>query len=335
MNACEMVKAAVEHKETGMAPYRIDWTFEAFNMYSSRIMARYSTPGIRHLLEKGVLDEYEALQLAIGNHVYSPSPTMPWWDWYEIPDEYFTSNEPPGYFPKTIGTGNYEATIEKIRICKELTGCYILVLYYGSHFEKANTCRGPENLYADIAANPGFLKGLLDYIVSKNLVMLENIIHIPEIDGILVGGDWGSQKTTIMSPEAWRELIMPGEKREYDMIKSGGKHVWIHSCGNIEALFPMLIEIGLQVVNPVQPECMDIYRLKRDFGDKLAFWGGISTQSTLPYGTPEDVKAETRRVVTEMSRGGGYIAAPAQHIQADVPYENICALIDTLKEFSN
>jgi uroporphyrinogen decarboxylase len=87
--------------------------------------------------------------------------------------------------------------------------------------------------------------------------------------------------------------------------------------------------MGVDALNPVQPECMDIYELKAKFGDKITFWGGISTQQTLPYGTPEEVVAETKRVTRALAKNGGYIIAPSQEIQSDVPFENLCALIDT------
>jgi len=331
MNAKEIVKAAVEHRETGKVPYCIDFDKDGFNLYAEPLMKRYGSPRINKLLEKGIITQYEAVSLAIGNHVFSLR--MPWWEWYQLPEEYLTSHEPPDYLPKTIGTGSYEDSLEKIKAVKEYAECYILIRYYGSHSEKAMLARGSENFYADTAASFDYCKRLLDYIISKNIVMLDNIIHIPEIDGIMIGGDWGTQKASIFNPEVWRKLVLPGEKIEYDLIKSGGKHVWIHSCGNIAALIPMLVDIGLEVLNPVQPECMDIYKLKREYGNNLSFWGGISTQRTLPSGSVDEVIAETRHVITEMSRGGGYITAPSQHIQTDVSFENVCAIIDTAKEF--
>lgn len=164
--------------------------------------------------------------------------------------------------------------------------------------------------------------------------MLENIVNIPGIDGILLGSDWGSQKDLLMSPDIWRELIRPGEEREYKLIHDAGLDVWVHSCGDIQRIFPDLAEMGVDVLNPLQPECMDIERIKREFGDKIAFWGGISTQQILPYGTCEEVREETKRVASLLSQNGGYITAPSQEIQKDVPFENLCALIDTAKELA-
>jgi uroporphyrinogen decarboxylase len=117
-------------------------------------------------------------------------------------------------------------------------------------------------------------------------------------------------------------------------VHEAGKDVWLHSCGKIEAILDDLIEMGVDVLNPVQPECMDIYRLKDKYGSRITFWGGISTQQTLPYGTPDEVRAEVDRVVTTMSRGGGYITSPAQDLQADVPLENVLALIEQARSYA-
>jgi len=127
-------------------------------------------------------------------------------------------------------------------------------------------------------------------------------------------------------------MIRPGEQKEYDLVHAYGKDVWVHSCGHIEPLIPHLVEMGLDVLNPVQPEAMDIARLKRDFGDRLTFWGALSTQQTLPFGTPDRVRSEARRVRDLMSRGGGYIFSPAQSVQGDVPIENIVALVEVARE---
>jgi uroporphyrinogen decarboxylase len=91
--------------------------------------------------------------------------------------------------------------------------------------------------------------------------------------------------------------------------------------------------MGVDVLHPIQPECMDINDMKKKFGDRLTFWGGISTQQTLPYGTPDEVRSETRKVILEMSRGGEYIASPAQGVQADVPVENMLALMEEIRQF--
>lgn len=257
---------------------------------------------------------------------------IPWWTWHELEADWRGCDVPTS--PATVvGTGpSYSDCIETIQRRSAEDGKYVLVMVYGSHWEKAYFSRGIENFLADMAGEPAFAQALLDRIIEKNLVMLENILHIPEVDGVLLGSDWGTQCDLIMSPSTWEEMIRPGEQREYDLIHSYGKDVWIHSCGNVEKILPSLVEMGVDVLNPLQPECMDIAAIKAAYGEELAFWGGISTQQTLPFGTPQAVRDEARAVRVLLSRGGGYIFSPAQELQGDVPPENMVALIEVAQE---
>ena len=128
------------------------------------------------------------------------------------------------------------------------------------------------------------------------------------------GDDWGKQRGLHHGAGPWREFIKPRIRQMYGLVKARGKHVFIHSCGKVDELFPDLIECGVDVFNPFQPEVMDVYEMKRGYGDALASIGGISTQKTLPYGTPAEVRDEVRRLARRVGRDGGYIAAPAHDI---------------------
>ena len=264
----------------------------------------------------------------LDNDIIQVSP--PWWGWDNLGPEW-KSMLPPSSPPGVKGNGSYPEFRDKLKMLRDHSDKYILVMIYGSHFEKANSARGIENFLADMAGDPPFAQKLLNKIIDRNMVMLENFLGCPEIDGVLLGSDWGTQLDLIMSPDTWEAMIRPGEQREYDLVHGYGKDVWVHSCGCVTKAIPSLIDMGLDVLNPVQPECMDLAMLKRDFGDKLTFWGGVSTQKDLPYGTPEQVRAEARRVRDLMSVDGGYILSPAQQLQIDVPVENILALIDVAK----
>ncbi len=330
MTKRELVKSAIKHENTGKVPSCIHLAGDGIEKYTDLLYERYKTPVAKKLYENGKLNKYDAVRLAIGNDVFPVEP--PWWGWYGLTDADF-GYEIPLKLPRTIGYGpSVNELSEKMKMIKEETGCYILIQIFGSHFEKAYFSRGIENFLADMAGEPDYAQALLDKIIDKNLVMIENIIYLPEIDGVLLGSDWGSQKSLLMSPESWRKMIAPGEKKEYDLIHDAGKDVWVHSCGCIDAIIPDLTEMGLDVLNPVQPECMDISFLKSEYGNRLTFWGGISTQRTLPYGTPEEVAAETHATIELMSKNGGYITSSSQEIQADVPYENLCAMIDAALE---
>ena len=326
MTRYERVKAAICHETADHVPSCIHLAGDGAAAYMDRLYDRYTDQRIRDLCRKGKLSRQHATYYGMGNHVLPVG--CPWWGWHDLPPSDFAPDA-PDHLPKTRGYGSYDALCETVQNIKEHTDAYVLITIWGSHFEKANFARGIENFLADLAGEPEYAQRLLDFIIHKNLVMLENIVHIPGIDGILLGSDWGSQKDLLMSPATWREMIAPGEQKEYDLIHEAGPDVWVHSCGDIRKIMPDLSQMGVDVLNPIQPECMDIYKLKDDFGQKMTFWGGISTQHTLPYGTPEEVAHETRQIAAYMGRNGGFITAPSQEIQADVPFENLCALIDT------
>ena len=330
MHKREYMKESIAHRAPARVPFMIHLTGDAMELYGDRLLEEYPNPDALKAMEEGHITRAQAINLSIGN--YGIGVSGPWWDWYEVPDSYQEPDAPVS-LPKTKGTGSYPDFERQVHFLRNNFDCYITAFYYGSHFEKANFARGIENFLADLAGEPEFAEQILSTIIRKNMVMLENMVYNPEIDGVLLGSDWGSQKTLLMSPSIWRDMIQPGEQQEYDLIHGAGKDVWIHSCGNIVQVLPELVKMGVNVLNPVQPECMDIGALKRDFGASLTFWGGISTQQTLPYGTPDEVKKETQQVIESMGEKGGYITAPAQEIQGDVPYENLKALIDTARYY--
>lgn len=330
MNRYERIKAAMAHKEADKIPSCIHLARDGWEAYSDKLFDRYVNDDLKALYSEGKISRQHAIYYGMGNHVLTVTP--PWWNWYDLPREYHEDYDSPDYLPKTIGTGSYTEFANTVKNLKKHTDAYVLVTIWGSHFEKANFARGIENFLADLAGDPEYAQKMLDFIIAKNMVMLENIVNMPDIDGILLGSDWGSQNDLLMSPECWRTMIAPGEKKEYELIHSAGKDVWVHSCGDIRKIFSDITDMEVDVLNPIQPECMDVYKLKKDYGDKITFWGGISTQRTLPYGTPAEVEAETRKITEALSVNGGYIIAPSQEIQADVPFENLCALIDTAKK---
>ena len=200
-----------------------------------------------------------------------------------------------------------------------------------SLFERAWTLRGMEQLLVDMIADPPFVEALFEKITEWNLCMIDRMCEFP-LDAIHTGDDWGSQHGLIMGPKLWRKFIKPQVKRMFERSKSHGKWVSIHSCGDIREILGDLIDVGLDMFNPFQPEVMDVEKVKREFGKHLTFHGGISTQRTLPYGTPDDVRDEVRRRIETIGKDGGYICAPAHGIPGDVPVENMVALIETLQD---
>ena len=195
-----------------------------------------------------------------------------------------------------------------------------------SLYERAWTMRGMEDLMMDMIENPGFVHEFMRTIAEHNIARLEHALTF-DIDAVQFGDDWGQQQGLIMGPAHWHEFIYPQLKRMYAVAKDAGKFVAIHSCGDVDELFDDLVAIGLNCFNPFQPEVMDVEALMRQYRGRLAFHGGLSTQKTLPYGTVEDVRQETRWLL-ELGREGGYIFAPAHAVEGDVPLENMLAFIE-------
>ncbi|MFW5870067.1 MAG: uroporphyrinogen decarboxylase family protein [Candidatus Sumerlaeota bacterium] len=195
-----------------------------------------------------------------------------------------------------------------------------------SLYERAWTLRGMENLMMDFISHPDFVHALLGAIADYNIAQIEKALDY-DIDAVYFGDDWGQQHGLQMGAHYWHEFIYPQLKRMYGVARDAGKYVTIHSCGDVDELFDDLIAIGLNMFNPFQPEVMDVQTLLPKYRGRLAFHGGLSTQKTLPYGTPEDVREETRMLL-DLGAEGGYVFAPAHAVEGDVPLENMLAFID-------
>ncbi len=198
-------------------------------------------------------------------------------------------------------------------------------------FERAWTLRGLENLLMDMVEHPAFVHELLDAILEWNLKIIAGTGRY-DLDAMLFGDDWGQQHGLIMGPQMWREFIKPRAAAEYKACKDAGMRVLIHSCGDVSEIFDDLIEIGVQMFNPFQPEVMDILDIKRRYGDRISFFGGMSTQRTLPGADTEQVRDKTRWLCDTIGAGGGYVFSPAHDIPGDVPAENMAAMVEELKK---
>lgn len=195
-----------------------------------------------------------------------------------------------------------------------------------SLFERAWTLRGLEAMYMDFVENPQFVHELLNRIADYNIAQVNEALKY-DIDCVYFGDDWGQQCGLLMGYPAWKEFIFPVLRRMYKSVQDAGKTVMIHSCGDVDELFEDLISIGLRCFNPFQPEVMDVNALMTTYRRRLGFWGGLSTQHTLPHGSAEQVRQETQRLI-KLGRRGGYILSPAHAVEGDVPLENMLAFIE-------
>jgi len=202
-----------------------------------------------------------------------------------------------------------------------------------SLFERAWTMRGMENLFMDFYMNPEFIHELLSAITEYNIAQINEASKY-DIDAFLLGDDWGRQTGLLMGYDCWKEFIYPQLKRTYKAIKEKGKFVFIHSCGKVDELFDDLVEIGVDCFNPFQPEVMNTKELLSQYHKKLSFWGGLSIQKILPFGTVEEVRKESR-ILLECGKRGGYIFSPSHSVEGDTPIENIIAFIEVAKKQMN
>ena len=195
--------------------------------------------------------------------------------------------------------------------------------------------RGYEQILTDFALKPDVVEKLLEIPFRYHLAAAQKLVEMG-VDMIWTGDDMGAQHNMIISPNTWRRFFKPRMATFISTLKAINPDVKIayHSDGNIYPIIPDLIEIGLDILNPIQPMSMNPEDLKRDFGDRLCFWGSIDEQYTLPFGTPSDVRNEVITRLKTLGRDGGLIIAPSQHVQLDTPLENFWAMANTITETS-
>jgi uroporphyrinogen decarboxylase len=332
MNNRERVLAALNHKQPDKVPYNLNFTKKAHEKmvefygdpdFGSRLGNCFSCLSCEHRdawkeVSPDIWEDRFGVQWnrsvdkdigIVCNCLVTPDNV----DKFKFPDP----NDPAIY-----------STHDKI-IKENKDGFFVSQLGF-SLFERAWTLAGMENLLMAMVTDKGFVNSLLDRILDFNLKIIENACSF-NIDAMMFGDDWGQQTGLIMGPRVWREFIKPRIKKMYGLVKSKGKFVVIHSCGKVDEVFPDLIECGLDVFNPFQPEVIDVFGIKKKYGADLSFYGGISTQKTLPFGNVTQVKDEVRRLIDVVGKDGGYIASPAHDIPADAKPENIAAMIEVLR----
>ena len=196
-------------------------------------------------------------------------------------------------------------------------------------FERAWSLRGFDTFLMDLVLDSAFAEELLDHITEIQLVLVKRFIELG-VDGGYFGDDYGSQTNLLFSPKIWRTLIKPRLAKLFAPFREVGLPVLMHSDGQIKEILPDLVEIGLTTYNPVQPEVIDHTWLKSTFGNRLAYYGGISTQTILPLGKPHDVMQAVFECKSKLApKKTGLIIAPSHRMMTDIPIENIEAMLET------
>jgi len=334
MTKRERTIAALQHKETDFIPYDI----------------RFTNPAFKKMVE---FYNDECFEDKIGNHFIGA----------HYPIEEMPVSSMPGHFIDDFGAvwdrgmedmgvvSDYPIftpdmslyQLPEIRETELRKRCEETMADTGGHFrcgflhptlfERAWALTGMENLLFYMADAPDFVHELFSAITDMNLKILKIFLEY-DFDGMYFGDDWGQQHGLIMGPPYWRKFIKPSMSKMYSLVRDNGCFIIQHSCGDIREILPDVIEIGLDVYQTFQPEIYDIESIKNKYGDRLSFWGGISTQRLLPFESPCVIIDKTVETLKILGRGGGYIAAPTHAIPGDVPAENIDALIGLLQNQS-
>lgn len=248
--------------------------------------------------------------------------------------EMFTSPKQVNDFPlpDLMQEYRWEGFEEKVNEIKErgLAAVYSAIQI----FEPAWYLRGMENFLVDLLIDEDMVKACLERITTLCERMAQRLAA-SGIDMIIFGDDVGTQHGMMMDPNIWRKWLKPTMERVIKAAKETKPDIiaYYHSDGNIYDIIPDLIEIGVDVLNPVQPECMDPVKVKEIYGDRLSFFGTIGTQTTMPFGSSEDVEKVVRTMISKVGKGGGLVIAPTHMLEPEVPWENIISLVNAVRKY--
>jgi uroporphyrinogen decarboxylase len=333
MNEKELVYAQIQHQETNPVPYTLD--FEGG--VDLALDNHYGSPAWRERIKPAIL------------HIPSP---VPWVDPRVVPryiDPYGTvwrTDRRPHYveavplveadldryqFPEMdifFTAGWREEADAFIRAYSDR---FLVAPFSLGLFERSWALRGFEQALMDSVAEPEFYDALIESITLHQMRIIERLMEL-SVDGIMFSDDWGYQEGVLLGPENWRRYMKPRLKRLYQLTHDGGKLAVSHCCGSVADIMGDIVEIGLDVLESVQPEAMDPYELKKRHGKDICFWGGLGSQSVIQFGSPAEIKQEVQRLCGEMGRSGGYILAPAKALQPGTPVENAVAVVESFLE---
>lgn len=339
MNRKEGVRAVLAGKTPQVTPYFIEPTKKGkkklAEYYGIDINALESLMG-NHLLYLNYFPPNDFIPEKLGKGLIKDEFGVTWdierfndiGDWGMVDHPVKDMSLDTYAFPNVGGKGRFDET-EKI--VAQNPGKFNLLQMLGV-FEIPNRFAGMEDVMVGMATDEDFTNKSFDLALEFNLDILSQLPYY--IDGVRFIEDWGDQRGLMMGINYWRKYLKPRLKIMYEACKKSGRAVFIHSCGNITELIPDLIEIGVDVIDPIQPEVMDLRFIKREYGKDVVFFGGVGAQSTIPLGTPEQVVEEAKRLLSFMTEGGKYILGPSGAISTEAPVENVVALIEFCKEMT-
>ena len=352
----ERVLTALSHQEPDRCPMQVSFTPE----FADRLRADLHIQGTSQHNPHGAGNTYK-LEQAIGEDMLLTS--VGWANGYYLAPQNYIDEWGVGWesieYSTPFGKGRYteirghpladdravddyippdpnrpELYEEPARVIRDYKDQYWIVgVTVTTVFECAWALRGYERMLSDLALNPNLAERILEFPYQFHLTAAKKLVEMG-VDMIQIGDDVGAQHAMLISPKMWRKFFKPRMAHFISELKAINSEVKVayHSDGYILPIIPDLIEIGLDVLNPIQPACLDPVQMKREFGKNLCFWGSIDEQSTLPFGTPEEVRAEVINRLKTLGKDGGLIIGPTHHVQLDTPLENFWAMVDTITQ---
>ncbi len=371
MTPRERVLTALNHEEPDRVPIECGSMISSLQVDAYRNLKKYlgitgkEEKIIHWMMMTAQLDEevYRRFRVDIRHIHAAPGESWKPAEKGEFVDEFGIRfrPSPDGYYHEIVGGPLREATIgdleryelpdphdprrvaglrEKAKALREQTDYAIMLEGYSeATFGVPSWLRGAQQFYMDLVLDKPFVSLLLDKLMEFWIGLTDNVMKEvgQYIDIVKISDDFGTQKDVMISPELYREMIKPRQKKLYSHMKSlTDAKLALHTCGSVYKIIDDLIEVGVDILNPVQVSAadMDSKKLKEEFGDRIVFWGGgCDTQRTLQFGTPDEVADEVRRRIADFAPGGGYIFNQVHNIQPGTPPENVCAMFDTACEF--
>lgn len=365
----ERVLAAVAHRETDRVPLDLGSTLastltigaherlrEHLGLPTNEVPSVFSRRSCTVIPDEAILDQFDVdlRPVLLGapenrpDRETGPSTFVDEWDvtWSQPEGGHFINRGGPFAdldepttadldhyaWPEPDDPGRFRTLRGRARSVQESTDCAVVLNLGVGPVHQCQFLRGYAEWLEDLLLRPAFAEGLLERVADFWIAVSTHALRDAgeSVDLVWFGDDIGTQKSTLMRPELYRQRIKPYHRRMVESVKPFGKPVIYHSCGAIYPLIPDLIDVGIDVLNPVQVSAkgMETERLKREYGSDLTFWGAIDSQGVLPQGSPEDVRQEVKRRIGDLSPGGGYVLAAAHNIQADVSPENVVAMFE-------
>lgn len=350
MTPRERILMTLHHEEPDRVPIYVEYTPEAKQKLLKHLGMEHEKP--TEALLAGVLD-HDLLSFQVGPVTSYYSDDKPeyydeWgikWKWVQNPaGSRYTEiavhpladiNDPTAFeIPDFKNEERYAS-------CRELVHTYskeycIIGSIVCTLFELSWYLRGMPKVFEDMCLNKDFMHAYLDKLLTWAIEAGTRLVEIG-VDIIYIGDDFGSQTSMLISPKMFREFFKPRYAKLYSILKEKNPNIKIahHSCGYITPIMKDFIEIGLDIMNPVQPTTMDPAEIKKAFGDHLTLWGTVDEQRILPFGTVNDVVNEVKLRIRTVAPGGGFILAPAHNVQSDTSIDNIMAIYEAVKAYGS